>query len=93
MARELSKLHEEYVRGTASELLAHFEAQAPRGEIMLVIGGTTAAAAWDEAQVRAALAAQQAAGEPLGSAARTVAELAGWKRRAVYALGLEARDG
>ena len=63
VARELSKLHEEYVRGTASELLAHLKTHAPRGEIMLVIGGTTAAVAWDEAQVRAALAAQQAAGE------------------------------
>ena len=93
VARELSKLHEEYVRGTVSEALAHFETQAPRGEIMLVIGGAAAAAAWDEAQVRAALALQQAAGESLGSAARTVAELAGWRRRAVYALGLEEREG
>ena len=90
VARELSKLHEEYVRGTVGEVLAHFEAQAPRGEIMLVIGGAEAAAAWDEAQVRAELALRQAAGEPLGSAARAVAQLAGWKRRAVYALGLDA---
>ncbi len=90
VARELSKLHEEYVRGTTGELLAHFEAQAPRGEIMLVIGGAEGEAAWDEAQVRAELASRQAAGEPLGSAAKAVAELAGWKRRAVYALGLDA---
>ena len=90
VARELSKLHEEYVRGPTSEVLAHFEAQAPRGEIMLVIGGAEGEAAWDEAQVRAELAARQAAGEALGSAAKAVAELSGWKRRAVYALGLEA---
>ena len=90
VARELSKLHEEYVRGPTSEVLAHFEAQAPRGEIMLVIGGAEGEATWEAAQVRAELTARQAAGEALGSAAKAVAELSGWKRRAVYALGLEA---
>lgn len=93
VARELSKLHEEYVRGTSSAVLAHFEAHAPRGEIMLVIGGAEAAERWDEGQVRAALVERTTAGEPLGSAAKAVAELAGWKRRAVYALGLEGRGG
>ena len=93
VARELSKLHEEYVRGTVSEALAHFGARAPRGEIMLVIGGAKEAEVWGEEQVRAALVERQAAGEPPGSAARTVAELSGWKRRAVYALGLEACEG
>lgn len=93
VARELSKLHEEYVRGTSSAVLAHFEANAPRGEIMLVIGGAAAEERWDERQVRAALVERTAAGESLGSAAKAVAELAGWKRRAVYALGLEGRAG
>ena len=91
VARELSKLHEEYVRGPVSEVLVHFEAQPPRGEIMLLIGGAAAEAAWDEAQVRAALLARQAAAEPLGSAAKAIARQAGWKRRAVYALGLALR--
>jgi 16S rRNA (cytidine1402-2'-O)-methyltransferase len=39
ISRELSKLHEETVRGTASEVLAHFEKTAPRGEIVAVVGG------------------------------------------------------
>ena len=91
VARELSKLHEEYLRGTADALLAHFAATAPRGELMLLIGGAAEEAVWDGAQVRAELASRQAAGEPLGSAAKAVAELSGWKRRAVYALALEER--
>ncbi len=37
--RELSKLHEEVIRGSLSELLAHFEIQTPRGEFVLVVGG------------------------------------------------------
>ena len=39
VSRELSKLHEENVRGTAKEVLTHFEKTAPRGEIVVVIGG------------------------------------------------------
>ena len=37
--RELSKLHEEYVRGTLAELLAHFNEHEPRGEFVIVVGG------------------------------------------------------
>ncbi len=37
--RELTKLHEEFRRGTPAELLAHFKERAPRGEFVLVIQG------------------------------------------------------
>jgi 16S rRNA (cytidine1402-2'-O)-methyltransferase len=37
LARELTKKFEEYRRGTAAELLAHFQAHEPRGEFCLVI--------------------------------------------------------
>ncbi|HWY39848.1 MAG TPA: 16S rRNA (cytidine(1402)-2'-O)-methyltransferase [Chthoniobacterales bacterium] len=40
VARELTKKFEEFQRGTAAELLAHYEARPPKGEIVLVIGGT-----------------------------------------------------
>ena len=39
VARELSKLHEEILRGTLAELAEHFEQHAPRGEIVLVVQG------------------------------------------------------
>ena len=39
VSRELSKLHEENIRGTVREVMAHFEKVAPRGEIVVVIGG------------------------------------------------------
>jgi 16S rRNA (cytidine1402-2'-O)-methyltransferase len=41
VARELTKLHEEYVRGTIIELRSHFEENAPRGEITLIVEGFT----------------------------------------------------
>ena len=39
VAREISKLHEECVRGTLAELIDHFTATAPRGEIVIVVAG------------------------------------------------------
>ena len=37
--REISKLHEECVRGTLEEVAAHFEANEPRGEFVLIVEG------------------------------------------------------
>ena len=39
VSRELSKLHEENVRGTVREVLTHFEKKPPKGEIVVVVGG------------------------------------------------------
>ncbi|MGL4584378.1 MAG: 16S rRNA (cytidine(1402)-2'-O)-methyltransferase [Flavobacterium sp.] len=39
VSRELSKLHEETVRGTVTEVHAHFEAKAPKGEIVVIVAG------------------------------------------------------
>src|SRR5204862_2457336 len=40
VARELTKKFEEFRRGVASELLAHYQAHPPKGEIVLVISGS-----------------------------------------------------
>jgi len=40
VSRELSKLHEENVRGTLAELIAHFTAKEPRGEFVVVVAGS-----------------------------------------------------
>jgi 16S rRNA (cytidine1402-2'-O)-methyltransferase len=40
VARELTKKFEEFRRGVASELLAHYQAHRPKGEIVLVISGS-----------------------------------------------------
>ena len=39
VSRELSKLHEETIRGTATEVLKHFESKPPKGEIVAVVAG------------------------------------------------------
>ena len=40
VVREISKVHEECVRGSLQELAAHFTDQPPRGEIVIVVAGT-----------------------------------------------------
>ena len=39
VCREISKIHEEYVRGTLAEVRAHFEEQTPKGEFVIVVAG------------------------------------------------------
>jgi 16S rRNA (cytidine1402-2'-O)-methyltransferase len=39
VCREISKIHEESVRGTLAEVIAHFTANEPRGEIVVILNG------------------------------------------------------
>lgn len=39
VSREITKLHEETIRGTAAEVLKHYEAKPPKGEIVVIVGG------------------------------------------------------
>ena len=93
--RELTKLHEEYVRGTLSALIDHFREQAPRGEFVLVIEGAqppVAAGQHDSADLARAVADLEAQGVERKAAMKEVAQRLGVPRRAVYQAVLEARD-
>ena len=39
VCREISKLHEEIVRGSVEEVLAHFSTHEPKGEFVVVVAG------------------------------------------------------
>ncbi|HET8854323.1 MAG TPA: 16S rRNA (cytidine(1402)-2'-O)-methyltransferase [Salinimicrobium sp.] len=39
VSREISKLHEETIRGTATKVLEHYENNPPKGELVIIIGG------------------------------------------------------
>ncbi len=39
VSREISKLHEEHVRGSIAEVLSHFSVTAPKGEIVITVAG------------------------------------------------------
>jgi 16S rRNA (cytidine1402-2'-O)-methyltransferase len=62
LARELTKLHEEFLRGTAADVLATLSARPSiRGEMVLLIDGTPTAASPDRAATHLTLAAEVAA--------------------------------
>jgi 16S rRNA (cytidine1402-2'-O)-methyltransferase len=82
VCRELTKLHEEVVRGGAAELAERF-AQPPRGEITLVIGPGAGVVADVEAAA-AAVAELVAEGVPRRRAAEVVARLTGTSRNELY---------
>lgn len=96
-ARELTKLHEEFVRGTPAELIAHFEARAPRGEFVLVVhGAPEQAVVIDPADLtpRAladAVAALEEEGVDRKAAMKEVAGRYGLSKRDVYQALLELK--
>jgi 16S rRNA (cytidine1402-2'-O)-methyltransferase len=83
VCRELSKLHEEVVRGSAAELAGRFAGEAPRGEVVLVFGGAPALVA-RTADGIAAVERLVQAGARRREAAKVVAELTGGSANELY---------
>jgi 16S rRNA (cytidine1402-2'-O)-methyltransferase len=83
VCRELTKLHEEIVRGTAAELAQRYAAEPPRGEVVLVVGAAPAADAPLEPALDALRRLVDAGAKPR-PAAGVVAELTGVPANALY---------
>jgi 16S rRNA (cytidine1402-2'-O)-methyltransferase len=83
VCRELTKLHEEVVRGTAAELAERYAGEDPRGEIVLVLGPATAREV-DLDGPLGALGRLIEAGAKPRVAAGVVAELTGTSANALY---------
>jgi 16S rRNA (cytidine1402-2'-O)-methyltransferase len=87
LARELTKPHEELVRGTLAELAARYEAARPLGEVTLVVGGAPDEAGRDagaDDALAARASALLAAGHSARDVAQRLAEETGRPRREVY---------
>jgi 16S rRNA (cytidine1402-2'-O)-methyltransferase len=89
VTRELTKLHEECRTGTAAELIAHYEAHPPKGEIVLLVGPPPERAA-DAGEADALLREALMTEKPSQAAAR-VARATGLDRQRLYARALELR--
>lgn len=87
VCRELTKLHEEVVRGPAGELAARYAAAPPRGEVALVIGAAPVATP-DAGPAVAAVRKLIEAGARPRAAASVVAELTGVSANALYKAAL-----
>ena len=73
LCRELTKLHEEYWRGTLAEAVEHSAHVAPRGEYVVVLDGAPEPVPLDDEALREQLAAELAAGATRRDAATAVA--------------------
>ena len=89
ICREITKLHEEILRGTIREVQEHFQNHEPKGEFTVVLGGVPSQDRWDEKDVLECLRERLNQGISPSQAARQVASESGWTRRAVYRLTME----
>jgi 16S rRNA (cytidine1402-2'-O)-methyltransferase len=92
VCRELTKIHEEVVRGTAAELAERYADEPPRGEVVLVVGPGAPVAVDLEPAVAAASRLVES-GARARVAASVVAELTGSSANAIYDALLEAKRG
>ena len=89
VARELTKLHEECRGGSAPELIAHYAANPPKGEIVILVGppvGQTADAGHADTLLLEALMTEKPS-----QAAALVAKATGLDRKQLYARALEMK--
>ncbi|NLJ85914.1 MAG: 16S rRNA (cytidine(1402)-2'-O)-methyltransferase [Firmicutes bacterium] len=100
VCREMTKIHEEVMRGLPGELLEHFEKVRPRGEFVLVLSpqeeqvdGATESEASQEISVKEAILQLMAEGMDKKAAIRRVAEERGLPKRDVYRTAIDIPAG
>jgi 16S rRNA (cytidine1402-2'-O)-methyltransferase len=93
VVRELTKVHEEVLRGSLAEVAERLAAGGPRGELTLVVGGAPAARLGHAgaADLAAEVAALVAGGASTRDAIATVARTSGAPRNAVYQAVIDVR--
>jgi 16S rRNA (cytidine1402-2'-O)-methyltransferase len=84
VCRELTKAHEEIVRGSASELAERYAGTPPRGEVVLVLAPTEVSGGGPDGPALTALRRLVEAGAKPRPAAAVVAELTGGSANALY---------
>lgn len=87
LCRELTKLHEEVVKTTFGDALAHYENESPRGEFVLVVAGAAVQETDEQFSVEAALSLVRvriAQGVRAADACREIAAETGISKRELY---------
>jgi 16S rRNA (cytidine1402-2'-O)-methyltransferase len=89
LAREVTKIHEEFRRGLASEQLGKLANQEVRGEITLVVRGAADQPQVSEATLEAEIRRLRAAGMHVKAIAESLGERYGYSKKSIYRLALE----
>jgi 16S rRNA (cytidine1402-2'-O)-methyltransferase len=92
VAREMTKMFEEYWRGTLSGAVEYFKSEPARGEFTLVIEGKTKdeTALWTEDEVRAAIERELRSGKSAKEISAELAKQSGWRKKDIYNMIHEA---
>ncbi len=89
LARELTKLHEEFWRGSIGEAIVHYNQQEPKGEFTLIVAGAEVEVpVLSEEALKAELQQIMAQGVSRSQASRQLAQLTKLPRRQLYQLAL-----
>ena len=88
VAREMTKMYEEYWRGQVSAAIEYFKSKDPRGEFTLVIEGKKKeeSGKWDEEILLNAIKNELKAEKSAKEISAELAEQSGWNKKEVYAL-------
>lgn len=88
VAREMTKLYEEYWRGPISGAIEHFKSKEPRGEFTLVIEGKRKEQrnVWTENELLKAIKKELKAGKSAKEISSELADQSGWNKKEVYSL-------
>ena len=88
VAREMTKMFEEFWRGPISGALEHFRSQTPRGEFTLVIDGKSKEErkVWAEEKLLKAIKKESKKDRSAKELAAELAEQSGWNKKEVYTL-------
>lgn len=90
VAREVTKMHEEFCRGRVSELMSQFKTQKVRGEITLVVRGLTVQTpVSDTLMMEAEILRLRSEGMHVKEIAEVLGEQYGYSKKAIYRLTLE----
>lgn len=93
LCRELTKLHEETIRGTLGELVRYYETVEPRGEYVIVVEGAKQSAEEFTLEQAVQLARQlMDGGEKLSEACRQAAKASGVSKRDIYSAVMSEKD-
>jgi 16S rRNA (cytidine1402-2'-O)-methyltransferase len=88
VAREMTKMFEEYWRGHVREAVAHFRSQPPRGEFTLVVNGKQMEGneRWTEAQLQMAIENELKNEKSAKEISADLAKQSGWNKKEIYTL-------
>lgn len=93
LARELTKMHEEFWRGTITDAIAHYTNREPQGEFTLVVAGATLEKPQlSEAAIKAELQNLLKQGLSRSDASRQLSQQTSLPRRQIYQLALSIAE-